>query len=76
MTDERKEMRFGVVAINKGYVTPEQVIDALNIQVQEDISDGKHRKIGAILTDNGYLTSNQRDEVLQELNKHSVITQK
>jgi hypothetical protein len=74
MSDERKEMRFGVVAIHKKYVTPEQVIDALNIQVQEDISDGRHRKIGTILLDQGYLTSDQLDEVLQELNKHPGIT--
>ena len=64
-----KEMRFGVVAINKGYVTPEQVIEALNIQVKEDISAGKHRRVGEILFELGYLTDMHLDEVLKELGK-------
>ncbi len=64
-----KEMRFGVVAINKGYVTPEQVIEALNIQVKEDISAGRHRRIGAILLELGLLTDIQIADVLKELEK-------
>ena len=64
-----KEMRFGVVAINKGYVTPEQVIEALNIQVKEDISAGRHRRVGEILLELGHLTDMQIDEVLKGLEK-------
>ena len=64
-----KEMRFGGVAINKGYVTPEQVIDALNIQVKEDISFGKHRRIGVILLEQGFITLMQIDEVLDDLDQ-------
>lgn len=30
--------RFGTVAVEKGFVTPEQVLEALNIQVRENIS--------------------------------------
>lgn len=66
-----KEMRFGVVAINKGYVTPEQVIEALNIQVKEDISTGKHRKLGMILLEQGYIIQSQIDEVLRELKQQT-----
>ncbi|MBN1275983.1 MAG: hypothetical protein JXA35_00725 [Deltaproteobacteria bacterium] len=66
-----KEMRFGVVAINKGYVTPEQVIEALNIQVKEDISAGKHRKLGMILLGQGYIIQSQIDEVLRELKQQA-----
>jgi hypothetical protein len=69
-----KEMRFGVVAINKGYVTPEQVIEALNIQVKEDISAGKHRKVGMILLEQGHMTLMQVDEVLKELEEKLVNT--
>lgn len=67
MTDDKKEMRFGIIAINKGYVIPDQVIDALNIQVQEDMAAGKHRKIGVILLEKGHLTLEQVNEVLDEL---------
>ena len=65
------EMRFGIIAINKGYVTPEQVIKALNIQVKEDISFGKHRKVGAILLEQGHITVKQIDAVLKELEKNT-----
>ena len=67
MTDEDKEMRFGVVAVNRGFVTTEQIIEALNIQVREDIATGKHRKVGMILLEKGYMTMTQIDEVLNEL---------
>ena len=70
MTDEKKEMRFGIIAINKGYVMPEQVIDALNIQVKEDMAAGKHRRIGMILLEKGHLTLAQINEVLEELESH------
>ena len=69
MTEEDKEIRFGIIAVNKGYATAEQVIEALNIQVKEDISIGKHRKIGMILLEQGDLTLVQIDEVLHELEK-------
>ena len=69
MTDEDKEIRFGVVAVNKGFATAEQVIEALNIQVREDIATGKHRKIGMILLEKGHITMTQIDEVLNELAK-------
>ena len=71
MTNVDKEMRFGVVAINMGYVTAEQVIEALNIQVKEDVAMGKHRKIGMILLEQGHLTVMQIDEVLRELEKQA-----
>ena len=71
MTSVDKEMRFGVVAINKGYVTPEQVIEGLNIQVKEDISAGKHRRLGMILLEQGHITLMQIDEVLKELEQHA-----
>lgn len=69
MADEDKEMRFGVVAVNKGFVTAEQVIEALNIQVREDIAAGKHRKVGMILLEQGHMTIMQIDEVLREVEK-------
>lgn len=67
MKEERKEMRFGIIAINKGYVSPEQVIEALNIQVKEDMAEGRHRKVGMILQEQGHITETQIDEVLKEL---------
>lgn len=70
MTDEKKEMRFGIIAINKGYVTPEQVIEALNIQVKEDMVAGKHQKVGMILQKLGHITDTQINEVLKDLDSN------
>ena len=36
---------FGFIAVQKGLITPQQVLDALNIQIQENLNG----KIGEIL---------------------------
>lgn len=69
MANEDKALRFGVVAVKKGYVSAEQVINALNIQAREDVSNGKHRRVGMILMEQGLLTPMQIDEVLKEMEK-------
>ena len=69
MTNEDKALRFGVIAVKKGYVTAEQVINALNIQVREDMTNGKHRRVGMILLEQGLLTPMQIDDVLKDLEK-------
>lgn len=67
MEEDYLEIRFGVVAVKKGFVSPDQIIDAMGIQTRENLSKGKHRKIGQILVDEGVITFPQRDEVLQTL---------
>ena len=69
MTKEDKEIRFGIIAIDKGYTTTEQIIDALKIQVNEDTLAGKHRRIGMILFEQGHITLMQIDDVLKEIEK-------
>ena len=53
MEDRKDEIRFGMVAVEKGFVTPEQVVEALEIQVKENLSAGVHRFIGMILQSQG-----------------------
>lgn len=69
METEQFERRFGVVAIEKGFITAEQLIDAIKIQVKEDIEEGRHRLMGRILLEKGLLTIPQIDEVLEALGK-------
>jgi len=58
------EKRFGDVAVEKGFVSKEQVDEALQIQMKDD-SEGKgHRVLGAILKQLGYLTPREIDEIL------------
>jgi len=64
METEHLEKRFGVLAVEKGFITADQVIEALRIQVMEDIGKGKHRLIGLILLEQGLITLPQIDNVL------------
>jgi hypothetical protein len=59
--------RFGVTAVKKGFITSEQLVEALAIQVAEDISIGDHDLIGKILFEQGLITSAQIDEALNSM---------
>jgi hypothetical protein len=67
MDIEHLEKRFGIMAVDKGFITSDQVIEALTIQVAEDLSIGKHRLIGKILLENEAITLQQVDEVLKSM---------
>ncbi len=69
METEHIEKRFGVLAVEKGLVTADHVIDALRIQVIEDMQKGRHRLIGRILLEQGLMTISQIDEVLASIGK-------
>jgi hypothetical protein len=70
METEHLEKRFGVLAVEMGLITANQVIDALRIQVTEDVEKGKHRLIGRILLEQGLITLSQIDEVLKSMGKN------
>lgn len=67
MEKEYLEYRFGFMAVKKGFATPEQVTKALEVQFEENVLAGKHRLIGEILIDLGFMNSSQVDEVLAEM---------
>lgn len=69
---KRIEKRFGTIAVEKGYITIDQLMDALYIQVREDLSGKKHRLIGKILYDRGFLTIDQIERVLASMRSHGV----
>ncbi len=56
--------------MEKGFITADQVIEALRIQVMEDIEKGKHRLIGRILLGQGLITLSQIEELLDSLGKN------
>ena len=62
---EHYEKRFGVLAIEKGFITPDELFEALRVQVQDEIEKGTHRLIGEILLDRNSMTPAQIDEVLK-----------
>ena len=70
METEHLEKRFGILAVEKGFITADQVIEALKIQVMEDIEKGKHRLIGRILLEQGLITLSQINDLLDLLGKN------
>lgn len=69
METEHLEKRFGILAVEKGFVTADHVIEALKIQVIEDMQKGKHRLIGRIFLEQGLMAISQIDEVLASIGK-------
>jgi hypothetical protein len=59
--------RFGAIAIEEGYVSPERVQLALQEQRNDDLAARSHRVLGAILFDRGWITPEQIDAVLRKL---------
>lgn len=64
------ERRFGYIAIEKGFINPRQLVEAIQIQIAEETKNGKHLFIGEILLDLNYMTLNQIEEVLVILTKN------
>jgi len=64
----KKPKRFGQVAIEKGFLNEEQIIEALEIQAREKNEKRAHRLLGAILVEQGFLTDDQVEEILNTMN--------
>jgi len=67
MSEGRLDKRFGAVAIEKEFITLENLIEAIKIQVTENLEDSEHRLIGQILWEKGYLTTEQINEVIKSM---------
>ncbi len=63
--------RFGVISVTKGFVTSDQLKAALIEQADDNISERPHRLIGRIFFEKGWMTDEQIDAVLNELERPS-----
>ncbi len=61
--------RFGVIAVDKGFVAADQLKEALTEQADDNLSNKPHRRIGRVFFDKGWMTDEQIDTVLNELFK-------
>jgi hypothetical protein len=68
-TEEHQNKRFGIIAVEKGFITFEQLLEAVHIQIEEEVEEEKHRLIGKILFDRGHMTIPQIQDVLETLGK-------
>ena len=66
------QKRFGAIAVEKGFITEEQLFQALKIQAKENVEEGKHRLLGQILLEEGLITASQIEEVLEVIN-HQLV---
>lgn len=64
MTTQKIDKRFGTIAIEKGFITQEQLFEVLKIQVSDELEGNERRLVGQILYDKGHITTDQIDEVL------------
>jgi len=51
---------FGKIAVEMGFITAEQLTEALAEQAEDSLSNRPHRFIGYILSEHGWIT---RDEI-------------
>ncbi|MBW1701183.1 MAG: hypothetical protein JRJ11_02890 [Deltaproteobacteria bacterium] len=68
-TADQNQIRFGIIALEKGFITSRQLGKAVNTQLSDDLERRKHRLIGEILVDMGFMTVSQVEEVLDDQEK-------
>jgi hypothetical protein len=61
--------RFGAIAVQKGFVSVEEVKKAMADQIEDDMNGREHRLLGTILYDNGAISESQIEMVLVELRR-------
>lgn len=59
--------RFGQVAVERGFITPELLKEALAEQVDDDLAKKRHRLLGDILFEKNCMTAKQIQAVLDEM---------
>ena len=67
MSEGKLDKRFGALAIEKGFITLENLIEAMKIQILENLQGLDHRLIGQILWEEGYIKTEQINEVLKSM---------
>jgi hypothetical protein len=65
MTAQSHQKRFGTIAVEKGFITDDQLIEALTVQIRDNMSGKAHRLTGTILFELKYMDARQIDDVLR-----------
>lgn len=67
MSNIQLEKRFSVTAVKMGFITVDQLHEAMRIQIDEDLHGLEHRLIGQILLERAYVSPSQIREVLRQM---------
>lgn len=57
--------RFGIIAIEKGFITKEQFVEAMAVQIENELEGIRAKNLGTILSELGYMTEEQINEVVR-----------
>jgi len=66
-TIDRYEKLFGIIAIEKGFISRNDLINTLTIQTKEPAKNGTQRFIRDILFDQNIISVNQIEEVVKAI---------
>ena len=69
-----RRIPFGMIAIQKGFISEGQVRRALEIQLEEDETKNEHRLIGRILLDQGWITDAEIYQVMGTIHQTGIRT--
>lgn len=64
---EHYEKRFGIIAVEKGFITADDLVRGLTVQVNDEMRHARHRLLGEIFFDMGLMTDAQIEEVLSSI---------
>jgi hypothetical protein len=65
-------LRFGQIAVKMGFISGQQLKDAINEQIDDDLAGRNHRFIGDILLEKQWINLEQVDIILDELFKEEM----
>jgi len=69
MSEDSLAKRFGDIAIQKQFITKNQLLDAVTVQIENKIEKAEHKLIGAILIELGYMSEDQVNQVLETMSR-------
>jgi len=67
MKTEDREERFVTIAVKKGYISWPQLLQALELQIEENTEKGEDRFIGDVLCDLNFMTKLQVRDVFESM---------
>lgn len=67
METKKHEKRFGTTAVEMGFIIPDQLVEAMRLQIEYDITETKHKLIGEYLVELGYMEQSEVEKVLKKM---------
>ena len=69
MGEEILAKRFGDIAIQKKFITKDILLEAMTVQIENQVEGADHKLIGAILVELGHMNEDQVNEVVETMSK-------